>query len=220
MAREVERWITVNRQHVPIMKGQSKEEAVHAALKIQKRVDTDEKKKSQQIMRNKAEADKKNGNPPKDFKEHAEEYVGGGIDLDEAMNKDDLEYVQSHQTKTDKPLYRVEDARFTANKLDEDDLDIDDFKFKGSFRSFSSDMKFISSAIDENSDNYAGINDPVVFEITGSKNHFDMSPYTGEYNKHFGSQSESLVGGRFQVTGEDMKKIGDRVVRIIKIRQK
>lgn len=157
---------------------------------------------------------------PKGFEDRAMEYVSGGIDIDSVFTKEDLRYIGAHLTETNKPLYRVEDARFTANKLDEDDLDTDDFKFNGSYRSFSSDLEFIKDALDENSDEYAGILHPVIFEITGDTKAFDMAEYAKEYTKQFGDQSELLVGGRFEVIDEDMKNINGEFIRIIKIRQK
>lgn len=208
MAKEIKRWITVNGNHIPIYEGESQAD-------IQERINDmtgSHDKKDDKQDNNKIDKDI--------FKEHAEEYVGGGVDVDKVFDKQELEFIKDNMKTTDKPLYRVEDSKYTADKLDIDDLDADDFKFKGSFRSFSSDMDFISSAMDENSDNYAGIENPVIFEITGSKKHFDMEPYTQEYSKQFGSQSESLVGGNFELVGEDMKKINGTFVRIIKIRQK
>lgn len=181
--------------------------------------DDDTKQKERQIAENKKQANKKNNKAPDKFKDHAQEYIGGGVDIDKVFNKDDLEFIQNNLTRTDKPLYRVEEAEFTANLLDEDELDADNFKFNGSYRSFSDSMDFIKSALDEDSDNFADMENPVIFEITGVKKHFDMKPYEGEYAQHFGSQGESLVGGKFKLVGEDMKKIGGMWVRVIKISQ-
>ena len=60
MAREVKQWITVNGQHVPIFEGQSKKEAVDAALKNQKKVNDEEDKKEKQITASKKQAAEKN----------------------------------------------------------------------------------------------------------------------------------------------------------------
>jgi len=57
----VKDWITVNGQHIPIMEGQSKKEAVDKALANQKRVDDEEDRKQKQISASKKEADEKNG---------------------------------------------------------------------------------------------------------------------------------------------------------------
>lgn len=56
MAREVESWITVNGQHIPIFKGESKQDAVNRAI-ANKNEDTKEK----QIAKAKEQADKLNG---------------------------------------------------------------------------------------------------------------------------------------------------------------
>ena len=183
-------------------------------------INEEESKKQKQIASNKKQADKLNNKMPSKFEEHAEEYVAGGIDVDRAFSKEDLQYIKNNLTTTSKPLYRIEESEYTADKLDEDEFDVDDFKFNGSFRSFSDDFNFIKSTMDEDSDNYAGMEAPVVFEITGAKQHFDLEPYTKEYAKQFGSQGESFVGGRFKMIGEDMKKVNGKFIRIIKISQK
>lgn len=154
------------------------------------------------------------------FKEHMMEYIGGGIDIDRIFNSEELRYIQDNMKKTNKPLYRVEESRFTADLLDEDELDADNFKFNGTYRSFTSDFNFISDALDEDSDSYAYMENPVVFEIMGSKQSFDVDPYADEYKKYFGSQSEHFVGGKFEIIGEDMKKLNGSFIRIIKIKQK
>ena len=156
---------------------------------------------------------------PKKFSDHAEEYVGGGVDVDKVFTKEDLDYIKSHQKETDKPLYRVEDMKYTADKLFSDDLDMDDFEFGGSFRSFSRDWNVMGRALDEDSDEYAGIQNPVIFEIVRKKKHFDMEPYTESYAEQFGSQSESLVGGRFQYISDGMKEVNGQFYPVVKIKQ-
>lgn len=54
--REIERWITVNGEHIPIFKGQSVKDAVNKAI-----AKHNEKKKEKDIQRNKEEADRLNG---------------------------------------------------------------------------------------------------------------------------------------------------------------
>ena len=121
---------------------------------------------------------------PAGFDERAEEYIGGGIDVDEVFSKEDLDYIRNNLESTEETLYRVEDSRYTADLLDQDELDGDDFKFNGSFRSFTSNMNFIKEALDQDSDAYAGIRNPVIFEITGTKKAFDMSKYADAYAGH------------------------------------
>ncbi len=57
---QVKQWITVNGVHVPIMEGETKQQAVDKALSNQKRVKDDEDKKNKQIAANKKQADEKN----------------------------------------------------------------------------------------------------------------------------------------------------------------
>ena len=153
------------------------------------------------------------------FTEHAEEYVGGGVDIDNVFTKQELNYIKNNMKETNQTLYRVEESRFTADKIDTDKFDVDNFKFSGTFRSTSNDFNFIKSTLDEDSDNYANMSNPVIFEITGSKKVFNMEPYTGNYNKMFGSQGEHFIGGNFKQVGEDYKKINGKLIRIIKIKQ-
>ena len=193
------KWITVKGRHILLKDGESVEDA---------------------LSRSDRSMGKENkNNKPSNFENKAVDYVGGGVSPSQHFNKEELKYIKENATKTSKPLYRVEDSKFTADKLDEDDLDIDDFEFTGSVRSTTSDKDFIKNALDENSDDYAGIKNPVIFEITGSKKSFDMKPYEKEYTKHFKSQSEHLVGGKFKVVGEDYKNIHGKLIRIIKIEQ-
>ena len=56
MAKEVKQWITVNGQHVPLFEGESKFDAVKRLMGGK----SDEDKKSEQIAKNKEEADKLN----------------------------------------------------------------------------------------------------------------------------------------------------------------
>ena len=60
MSQKIETWITVNGNHIPILEGESKKEAVDKFVKNQNRVDTEQDTKKKQIKANKDEADKKN----------------------------------------------------------------------------------------------------------------------------------------------------------------
>ena len=130
----------------------------------------------------------------------------------------DLEYIYTNMDETRKTLYRVEDSEFTADRLDNDELDIDGFRFNG-LRSFTEDKDVIREMLDENSDNWAGIENPVVFEITGKKDRFDMQEFTKGYTLM--DQKESLAGGKYKykVVGEDIQRMKGIFVRVIKIKQ-
>lgn len=176
--------------------------------------------KEKQIAANKKQADERNGKMPEKFKDHAEEYIAGGIAVDRAFRKEDLDYIKNNLEETDKPLYRVEEGMYTAKQIADGKLDYDNFKFSGSYRSFSRDIDFIKGTIDEHSYDYADFEDPVVFEIVGKKRHFDMTPYDSAYAAYHGSQSESLVGGHFGVVDEDIMRINGKRIRLIKIEQR
>ena len=92
------------------------------------------------------------------------------------------------------------------------------FRFNG-LRSFTEDKDVIREMLDENSDNWAGIENPVVFEITGKKDRFDMQEFTKGYTLM--DQKESLAGGKYKykVVGEDIQRMKGIFVRVIKIKQ-
>lgn len=156
---------------------------------------------------------------PNGFEERAEAYVGGGYSGPEGVfTSKDIEYIYANMDETRKTLYRVEDSEFTADRLDNDELDIDSFRFNG-LRSFTEDKDVIKEMLDENSDNWAGIENPVIFEITGKKDRFDMKEFTEGYTLM--DQKESLAGGKYKykVVGEDIQRIRGMFVRVIKIKQ-
>jgi len=92
MSKEVKQWITVNGQHIPIMEGQTKAEAVKKA--ISKQVNDDADKKEKQIAANKKEADKLNGKKSDDItaEQFNKEAKRQGIDI---SAEDIEEYVTS-----------------------------------------------------------------------------------------------------------------------------
>lgn len=156
---------------------------------------------------------------PNGFEDRAEAYVGGGYSgPEDIFTSKDLEYIYTNMDETRKTLYRVEDSEFTADRLDNDELDIDGFRFNG-LRSFTEDKDVIREMLDENSDNWAGIENPVVFEITGKKDRFDMQEFTKGYTLM--DQKESLAGGKYKykVVGEDIQRMKGIFVRVIKIKQ-
>jgi len=156
---------------------------------------------------------------PNGFEDRAEAYVGGGYSgPEDIFTSKDLEYIYTNMDETRKTLYRVEDSKFTADRLDNDELDIDGFRFNG-LRSFTEDKDVIREMLDENSDNWAGIENPVIFEITGKKDRFDMQEFTKGYTLM--DQKESLAGGKYKykVVGEDIRRMKGIFVRVIKIKQ-
>ena len=151
------------------------------------------------------------------FTDKMEDYVSGGYSLNSLLTEEEKEYIVENSTEYSKPIYRVENARHTADRLDEDELDPEGFTFSGEFRSFSREEDVIKRMLDENSDDYAGMRDPVIFEVVGKKTQFDMSPFTSNYT--ISDQAECLAGGTFEVVGEDMVKINGEYIRKLRIRQ-
>ena len=81
MAQKVKEWITVNGQHIPIMEGQTKQEAVNKAIKHQESSKGDADHKERQIEMNHNEASVQNMIQDKEFaklgkflSEHRKEY--------------------------------------------------------------------------------------------------------------------------------------------------
>lgn len=153
------------------------------------------------------------------FASKLEDYVSGGYNLDSLLSNAEKEYIAKNSTEYDRPMYRLEDARYTADLIDNDELDANDFKFNGSFRSFTRDGDVIKKMLDEGSDDYAGIYAPVVFETVGPTMQFNMDKYATEYAEALTDQKESLVGGKFSVIDEDIRKIHGEFIRFIKIKQ-
>lgn len=153
------------------------------------------------------------------FANKLEDYVSGGYNLDSLLSDAEKEYIAKNSTEYNRPMYRLEDARYTADLIDNDKLDANDFKFNGSFRSFTRDGDVIKKMLDEGSDDYAGIYAPVVFETVGPTMQFNMDKYATEYAKALTDQKESLVGGKFSVIDEDIRKIHGEFIRFIKIKQ-
>ena len=157
---------------------------------------------------------------PSGFKDRAEEYIGGGIGIDDVFTPQDLKYIESNMENISNVMYRVEEGLYTAQDLDSGKLNSSNFKFSGTFRSFTSDIGFIQDSLDPDSDGYAYMRNPVIFEVTGNKKAFDMEPYATYYHTHFGSQSESLMGGNYSKTGEYYKDINGQKIRVIKLKQR
>lgn len=115
--------------------------------------------------------------------------------------------------ETNKPLYRVEDARFTYDNIDVGET----FEFVDDIRSFTRNRdgylgKMLKEGIDEDI-----WQEPVVFETVGKVKHFNMDRYASNY---YEDQSESLVGGKFEVVSEELKEIGGVWITVVKIKSR
>lgn len=60
MADKIERWITMNGNHIPIFEGETSKQAIEKFTKNQKRANDDEDKKARQIEENQKQANEKN----------------------------------------------------------------------------------------------------------------------------------------------------------------
>jgi len=132
---------------------------------------------------------------PEGFASRMESFVGGGYSVGDILEKDDIEFIKNNMSETDQPLYRIEESRFTASSAEVGQ----ELQFNGELRSFTRNSKVTNSMLDENSDEYAYMEDPVVFKTVGATKQFDVSPYAGAYAT---SQEESFVGGKFEVVGK------------------
>lgn len=135
---------------------------------------------------------------PAGFSDRLEEYVGGGYGLQDILTEEDKDFIRDNMETIKTPMFRVEDSRFTAAKLN----DVGQrFSFEGDLRSFTRDKKVTDSMLDENSDDYAFISDPVIFKTVGAAEQFDMSEYTKNYS--ISDQKESLAGGTWKLVGKE-----------------
>jgi len=138
------------------------------------------------------------GSKPEGLEDALINYVAGGYDgpVDALDHDPDLiEYVYDNMERTDKPLYRIEDGKFTASTLKRGV----EFSFENDLRSFSKGRDVVDRMLEEGEEMNMFPTEPVVFETVGSTYHFDMSAYTKTYEEYFQTQKESLVGGRFRV---------------------
>lgn len=146
------------------------------------------------------------------LKNNLEDYVGGGyLSPKDALTKEEYEYILENMIPTKSPMYRLEESRYTFEKKE---LEVGDaFSFDDNLRSFSRSKEYIDETL-EMGDVY---DTPVIFETVGEAKHFNMDKYATNY---YENQSESLVGGKFEVVGFDMRRVGDLFYQVVKIKQR
>lgn len=139
-------------------------------------------------------------------------YIGGGYSsFKNAVSEQTFKFVKQNMKYTTKPLYRVEEARFTYDKRD---FDIGyTFSFDDDIRSFTRNIDYAGKIINEGLEE-GFYEHPVVFETVGRVQHFNTDKYAEGY---FENQYESLVGGEFEVIDITEKMIDGAIVDVVKI---
>ncbi len=126
------------------------------------------------------------------LKNEIEMFVGGGYSsIKDALSKSSLDYVYDNMEIINKPMYRIEDARFTYDKIDEGDI----FSFKDDLRSFTRSENYSKKIIKEGIEE-GFFEQPVVFETVGPVEQFNIDKFAEAY---YENQYESFVGGKFKV---------------------
>lgn len=152
---------------------------------------------------------------------------GGGVNLSEDTIKaidgyiegtgnkftdKQIKEITAAMEKTDKPLYRVEDAQWMADGLKVGD----EFTFDKPLKGFTQDMDGIRTVVAEGDD--AGLYEEtlVIFKTESGTEAMDISGIS----RNHAEEKESLVGGKFEVVSvEDGPEINGHKTRIMKIRQ-
>lgn len=146
--------------------------------------------------------------------DNLEMYVGGGYSsVKDAVSPEEFQYIKNNMKSTSKSLYRVEDAHFTvmSKALEEGDI----FSFTDDIRSFTRSRSYVDEILELNE--YEDFMEaPVIFETVGDTMHFNMDKYAEAYVEN---QSESLVGGEFEVIGFDEREINGTEYVFVKIKQ-
>lgn len=153
-----------------------------------------------------------------DLQSDMETYIAGGFQIDDVFDKDELNYMAENSEKYNQPLYRVEKTEYTADLLDSDIKDVDEFSFDGTFRSFTRGEDVVDRMLTE------GIafnpEDAVIFETVGSTYQYDVNEFAQEFIRLTGfDQKESFVGGTFRLVDEDVREVNGHFVRVLKIEQ-
>lgn len=154
----------------------------------------------------------KNKVTSKSITDNLQTYVGGGYgSVKDAVTEDEFNFIKENMTTTKEKLYRVENASFTYDKYELFEGDV--FEFESDVRSFTRDNSYLGKMLNPDEDIF---DVPVIYETVGPTKHFNMDKYAEGY---YENQSESLVGGKFKVVGENMVEIDGVFYRMIKIKQ-
>lgn len=126
------------------------------------------------------------------LKNEIEMFVGGGYSsIKDALSKSSLDYIYDNMEIINKPMYRIEDARFTYDRIDEGDI----FSFQDDLRSFTRSENYSKKIIKEGIEE-GFFEQPVIFETVGPVEQFNIDKFAEAY---YENQYESFVGGKFEV---------------------
>lgn len=119
--------------------------------------------------------------------------------------------IKSAMVGTAKPLYRVEDMSWMADRLEIGDT----FSFDKPLKGFTQDLDGVVTVIAEGND--AGLYESqiVLFETVGETQHLDISGIS----RNHAEESESLVGGTFKLLDEFEGSVKGQDVWIMRIKQ-
>ena len=149
------------------------------------------------------------------LKNEIEMFVGGGYgSIKDALSKSSLDYIYDNMEIINKPMYRIEDAQFTYDRIDVGDV----FSFQDDLRSFTRSKNYSDKLIKEGIEE--GIfEQPVIFETVGPVEQFNIDKFAEAY---YENQYESFVGGKFKVVDIEMDKMVNGVfcdvVKIMRVR--
>ncbi len=116
-----------------------------------------------------------------------------GESIVNVVDDETVAYIKNHMTTTNKTMYRVEDAKFTASKVDVGST----FQFNDDLRSFTSSEQSMYDILNE-SESFDPNATHVVFKTTGENKSFSMNEYVGTTHQ-FASQNEHILNGQFEV---------------------
>jgi SPP1 gp7 family putative phage head morphogenesis protein len=147
------------------------------------------------------------------LKQNLEAYVGGGFaSVKQVVSPEEWEWIQQHLQEYKEPIYRVEDAQFTAANLEVGSS----FVFEDDLRSFTKSKAYVNQIMSSVEDEDIYMEQPVIFKTVGSTQAFEMAPYTQAYME---DQSEVLAGGNFQVVAIKTENIGGKAYTVYEIKQ-
>ncbi len=116
-----------------------------------------------------------------------------GESIVNVVDDETVDYIKNHMETTNETMYRVEDAKFTASKIDVGST----FQFSDDLRSFTSSEQSMFDILNE-SESINPNATYVVFKTTGENKSFSMNEYVGMAHE-FASQNEHILNGKFEV---------------------